>query len=79
MIHRSASPQPRPARCGIPRTRRTLTILSGLGVLLTAAIGLAPAAWAVLPPPEPPAAPAPPPPPTVVAHFPLWAIVALVA
>lgn len=79
MIHRSASSQPRLARRGIPRARRTLTTLSGLGVFLAVTIGLAPAAWATFPPPEPPPAPGTATAPTVVAHFPLWAIVALVA
>jgi hypothetical protein len=80
MIHRPASSQPRLARRGIWRPRRTLTTLSGLAVFLTAAIGLAPAASAALPPPEPPApVPSPPPPITVPAHLPLWAIIAIVA
>jgi len=58
-----------------------LAALSGLAVFLTAGIGLAPAALAALPPPEPSFAPVPPPPPAAVvpAHFPLWAIVAIVA
>ena len=34
-----------------------ITALGGLAVCLTAAIGLAPAAWATLPPPEPPLGP----------------------
>jgi len=81
MNHRPASSQPPPPRRGIPRTRRMLAALSGLAVFLTAGIGLAPAALAVLPPPEPSFAPVPPPPPAAVvpAHFPLWAIVAIVA
>jgi len=81
MIHRPASSQPRPPRRGITRTRRTLTALSGLAVLLTAAIGLAPAASAIrLPPPGGGGAPPPPPPPTTAAaHFPLWAVIAIVA
>ena len=81
MIHRPAPTQPHLAKCGIPRTRRTLTALSGLAAFLTAAIGLAPTASATLPPPEPSAAPVPPPPPpvTVAAHFPPWAIAAMLA
>jgi hypothetical protein len=81
MIHRPAPSQPRPAIRGITRTRRTLTTLSGLAVLLTAAIGLAPAASAIrLPPPGGGGAPPPPPPPaTAAAHFPLWAVIAIVA
>ena len=81
MIHRPASSQPRPAGRGIPRTRRTLTSLAGLAVFLTAAIGLAPAASATrLPPPGRGLAPPPPPPPaTAAAHFPLWAVIAIVA
>ena len=81
MNHRPASSQPRPPRRGIPGTRRMLAALGGLAVFLTAAIGLAPAAWATLPPPEPPAAPVPPPPLAAAApaHFPLWAIVTIVA
>jgi len=81
MIHRPASSQPRPARRGTPRTRRTLTALSGLAVFLTAAIGLAPAASAIrVPPPGGGGAPPPSPPPTTVAaHFPLWAVIAIVA
>jgi len=79
MIHRSASPQPRLAGRGIPRTRRTLTTFSGLAAFLTAAIGLAPAASAIrLPPPGGGGAPPPPPPITVTAHFPLWAVIAIV-
>jgi hypothetical protein len=48
---------------------------------IAAAIGLAPAASAIrLPPPGGGGAPPPPPPATTVAaHFPLWAVVALVA
>ena len=81
MNHRPASSQPRPPRRGIPGTRRMLAALGGLAVFLTAAIGLAPAAWAMPPPPGPSAAPVPPPPPAaaVPAHFPLWAVVAIVA
>ena len=81
MIHRPASPQPRFAGRSIPRTRRTLTALSGLAAFLTAAVGLAPAASAIrLPPPGGGGAPPPPPPPiTVAAHFPLWAVIAIVA
>jgi len=81
MIHRPASPQPPFAGRSIPRTRRTLTALSGLAAFLTAAVGLAPAASAIrLPPPGGGGAPPPPPPPiTVTAHFPLWAVIAIVA
>lgn len=81
MIHRPASSQPYPARRGITRTRRTLTTLTGLAVLLTAAIGLAPAASAIrLPPPGGGGVPPPPPPPTTAAaHFPLWAVIAILA
>jgi hypothetical protein len=81
MIYRPASSQPCPARRSVTRTRRTLTTLSGLAALLTAAIGLAPAASAIrLPPPGGGGAPAPPPPPaTAAAHFPLWAVIAIVA
>jgi len=81
MIHRPASPQPRRAGRGIPCTRRTLTTFSGLAAFLTAAIGLAPAASAIrLPPPGGGGAPPLPPPPiTVAAHFPLWAVIAIVA
>jgi len=81
MIHRPASPQPRRTGRGIPRTRRTLTTVSGLAVFLTTAIGLAPAASAIhVPPPGGGGAPPPPPPATTAAaHFPLWAVVAIVA
>jgi hypothetical protein len=81
MTHRPAPSQPRPVRRGIGRTRRTLATLSGLAGFLAATIALAPAASAVLPPPEPPAAPVPPPPPpaAAAAHFPLWAVIAMVA
>jgi hypothetical protein len=81
MIHQPAPSKPRRARRSIPCARRTLTMLGGLGVFLTAAIGLAPAAWAMFPPPEPSAVPVPPPPPpaAAAAHFPLWAVVAMVA
>jgi len=81
MIHRSAASQPDHALRGIPRTRRALTTLSGLGVFLTVAIGFAPAASAIrLPPPGGGGAPPPPPPSTTAAaHFPLWAVIAIVA
>jgi hypothetical protein len=79
MIHRPASRTRRTGR-GIPSTRRTLTGLSGLGVFLTAAIGLAPAASATRVPPGPPVPPPPPAPATTAAaHFPLWAVIAIVA
>jgi hypothetical protein len=81
MIHRPASPQPRAGR-RIPRTHRALTPLSGLAVFLTAAVGLAPAASATRVPPGPsgpPAAPPPPPATTAAAHFPLWAVITIVA
>ena len=73
MTHRPASSR--------PHTRRTLTTLSGLAVFLTAAVSLAPAASAVrLPPPGGGGAPPPPPPSTTAAaHFPLWAVIAIVA
>jgi hypothetical protein len=79
MTHRPASPQQRRAGRGIPRTRRAFTALAGLAVILTTAIGLAPAAWAR---PWPPTdLPVPPPPPAAAApaHLPLWAVVAMVA
>jgi hypothetical protein len=80
MIHRPEPPQPCLSERGTWPTRRTLAALGGLAAFLTAAIGLAPAASAALPPPEPSAAPVPPPPPTAApTHFPLWAIVAMVA
>ena len=79
MIHQPAPSKPRRVRRGIPCARRTLTTLGGLGVFLTAAIGLAPAAWATFPPPEPPVAPPSPPPAAAAAHFPPWAVVAMVA
>ncbi|HXZ70194.1 MAG TPA: hypothetical protein VEH31_04875 [Streptosporangiaceae bacterium] len=80
MSHRPASSQPRLAGRHIPRIHRTLATLGALAAFLTAAIGLAPTASAVLPPPEPPAAPLPPPPPAAVpAHFPPWAIAAILA
>ena len=81
MIHRSTASQPDHALRGIPRTRRALTTLSGLGVFLTVAIGFVPAASAIrLPPPGGGGAPLPPPPSTTAAaHFPLWAVMAIVA
>jgi hypothetical protein len=62
-------------------TRRTLAGLSGLAVLLAAAISLAPAALATPPPPEPSFAPVPPPlpPAAVPAQFPPWAIAVFLA
>lgn len=81
MTHQPASSRPRLLGRGTPRRRRTLARLSGLAVFLTAAIGLAPAAWATnLPPPGESGAPLPPPPPstTAAAHFPLWAVIAMV-
>ena len=82
MIHRSAASQPDRALRGVPRTRRTLTAFSGLTVLLTVAIGFAPAASATHVPPGAPGVPPPPPPPppaAAAAHFPLWAVIAIVA
>jgi hypothetical protein len=83
MIHQSATPQPHLVARSIPRTRRSLTISGGLGAFLAAAIGLAPAASATHVPPGPPVAPPAPPPPTAIttmaAHFPLWAVTAIVA
>ena len=81
MIHRSAASQPDRALRGVPRTRRTLTAFSGLAVLLTVAIGFAPAASATHVPPGAPGVPPPPPPPpaAAAAHFPLWAVIAIVA
>lgn len=72
MNHPPAPPQ---QHC-ISFTRRTLAILSGLAVLLAAAVGLAPAALATPLPPEPSFAPVPPPlpPAAVPAHFALWTI-----
>jgi len=79
MNHRPAPSQPRPARRGIPRTRRTLTSLSALAVFLAPEIGLAAAAPGRLSP-QPSGAPVPPPPSTAApAHLPLWAVVAIVA
>jgi hypothetical protein len=82
MIHRSAASQPDHALRGIPRTRRALTTLSGLAVFLTVAIGFAPAASATHVPPGAPGVPPPPPPPPppamAAAHFPLWAVIAIV-
>jgi len=80
MNHRPAPSQPGPAGRGIPRTRRTLTSLSGLAVFLAPAAGLAAAApGRTLP--EPSGTPVPPPPPATAApaHLPLWAVVAIVA
>jgi hypothetical protein len=83
MSYRPASPQPHAGR-SLPRSRRTLTALSGVAIFTTAAIGLAPAASATYLPPGPPAAPPSPPPPlpppptTAAAHFPLWAVAAMV-
>jgi hypothetical protein len=83
MIH---PPAPSPPRCTGhgPRTRQALTALGGTAILLTAAAGLAPAASAApatLPPPEPSVVPVPSPPPLTAApaHFPLWAVAAIVA
>ena len=80
MNHRPAPSQPRPAGRGIPRTRRTLTSLSGLAVFLAPAVGLAAAAPGRLSP-EASGTPVPPPPPSTAApaHLPLWAVVAMVA
>jgi hypothetical protein len=57
-----------------------ITASGGLAAVLAAAIGLAPAASARLEP-EPSVAPVPPPPPLTAApaHFPLWAVAAMVA
>ena len=60
---------------------RTLSGLGGLTICLATTVALAPAAWAAPTPPTPSFAPAPPlpPPATVPAHFPLWAIAAILA
>jgi hypothetical protein len=76
MNHPSAPPQRRRAALRTPRTRRTLARLGGLAVFLAAEIGLPPAAWATSRPSAPPAAlPAA----AAPAHFPLWAIAAILA
>jgi hypothetical protein len=74
MNHQPAPSQPR-------RIPRTLAGLGGLAAFLTAAIGLAPPAWATPSPPTPSFAPVPPlpPPAAAPAHFPLWAIAAILA
>jgi len=71
--------QPAPAQ--LLRILRTLAWPGGLAVCLTAAIVLAPAAWATPALPTPSFAPVPPlpPPAAVPAHFPLWAIAAILA
>ena len=80
MSHPPAPTRSRPAGRCIPRTRLMITTLSGLAVSLTAAIGLAPVASATRVPAGSPVAPPPPPPPaTAAAHFPLWAVVTIVA
>ena len=82
MFYRPGPSRPRLAGRHIPRIRRTLAGLGGLAVFLTTAIGLAPAAWATPAPPEPsfaPVPPLPPPPAAVPAHFPPWAIAAILA
>jgi hypothetical protein len=76
MNHPPAPPQRRRAARRTPRTRRTLARLGGLAAFLAAAIGVAPAAWATSPPPAPSAAP---PPAAAPAHFPPWAIAAILA
>ena len=80
MFHQPASSQQRRAGRGSGRTRQALTVLGTLAVVLTPAIGLAPAASASVPH-WPSSVPAPPPPPatTAPAHLPLWAVVAIVA
>jgi hypothetical protein len=74
MSHQPAPAQPR-------RIPRTLAGLGGLAVCLAAVIGLAPAAQATPSPPTPSLSPVPPPPPpaAVPAHFPAWAIAAMLA
>jgi len=74
MNHQPAPAQPR-------RIPRTLAWPGGLAVCLTAAIVLAPAAWATPAPPTPSFAPVPPlpPPAAVPAHLPPWAIAAILA
>ena len=81
MINRPGPSEPHLAGRSISRTRRTLATFGGLAVFLTAAFGFAPAASAVrLPPPGgAPVAPPPPPATTAAAHFPLWAVIAIVA
>ena len=72
---------------GAARAGKMVTSLSGLAAFMAIAIGLAPAASAInVPPPGISGATvAPPPPPspsqvtTVPAHFPLWAIVTVIA
>ena len=78
MNHRPESSQPRRAGRGIARTRLALTTLGGLAVFLTPAIGLAPAASATVPPGFAPVFRSPTS-ATAPAHFPLWAVVAMVA
>ena len=74
MNHQPAPSQP-------PRIPRTLSRFGGLAVCLAAATGPAPAASAVPSPPAPSFTPVPPlpPPATAPAHFPPWAIAAILA
>jgi hypothetical protein len=71
--------QPGPARPR--RIRRTLAGVGGLAVCLAAATGPAPAVSAAPSPPTPSFGPVPPlpPPATAPAHFPPWAIAAILA
>src|SRR5215467_9881677 len=80
MNHRPALSPPPPGGRGIPRTRWTLTSLTGLAVFLAPTVRLAAAAPGRLSP-KPSGTPVPPPPPStaVPAHLPLWAVVAMVA
>jgi len=70
-------PAPAPPR----RIPKALAELGGLAVCLAVAIGLAPAAWASPAPPTPSLAPVLPlpPPAAAPAHFPPWAIAAILA
>ena len=86
MTHPPVQTHRRLTRCRA-RAGKMVTSLSGLAAFMAIAIGLAPAASAInVPPPGISGATvAPPPPPspsqvtTVPAHFPLWAIVTVIA
>lgn len=74
MTHSPAPARRRPARRGVPRISQMITAVGGLASFAAITIGLAPVASAAhvpLPPPTPAT--------TAPAHFPLWAILTMIA
>ena len=83
MSHSHTPSQPGHTRRGSRHARLAFTALSGLAILAATMTGLAPAAFATLPPGSPragvPVAPPPPLPSAPAAGFPLWVVIVVLA